>query len=95
MLLLLFPKSDRCIQSRVVDAKFRESPIIKKRRIFIILRIFFVFVIIVTVSLHAVQDECAGLQQQTGASRLSHDSARDHAPCAVMQYILAPMHLHT
>ena len=54
----------------------------------------FVFVILDTVNLHAVQNEGAG-QQQTGATRLSHDSARDQALCAVMQHILAPMHLHT
>ena len=40
--------------------------------------------------LHAVQNKGAGLQQ-TGASRLSHDSARDHAPCAVMQHVFAPL----
>ena len=48
--LLLFPESDRSDLHRVVDGKFRESSIIDKRLIFIILRIFFVFVMIVTVN---------------------------------------------
>ena len=54
-----FLKAIVLILHPVVDGKFRESPIINKRLIFIILRIFFVFVIIVTVNFHAVQDECA------------------------------------
>ena len=45
--LLLFPESDRSDLHRVVDGK---SSIIDKRLIFIILRIFFVFVMIVTVN---------------------------------------------
>ena len=45
--LLLFPESDRSDLHRVVDGK---SSIIDQRLIFIILRIFFVFVMIVTVN---------------------------------------------
>jgi hypothetical protein len=45
--LLLFPESDRSYLHRVVDGK---SSIIDQRLIFIILRIFFVFVMIVTVN---------------------------------------------